>query len=367
MKSAFASAKVAGIQLTGIQFAAILLALGFHSAVLTAQQPTGDPDPSAIPVTVPLNAPQTGGPALSVRSDDILKSFEPAANEEYTLGAGDVISLDFPGHPDLTAAAKQTIGPDGRITLPVAGSVHIAGLSRGDAQAAIVKAMSDFYTDLNVTVRIESYASNHVRVLGYVQKPGEILFEGTPTLLGAISRAGMIAPTATTKENVVTNVGNGIPELCTIYRGNSDAIQVHLRSLLMSGNSLADMRLRRDDIIYVPEPKQAFVSVLGQVTKPGTIPLTADSTLTSILAQAGCCTEIGGFNPKIHIVQVATGNDIVVEYKKLMTLQGQKEYTLHSGDVIVIPISGFNKVAGIVTKISGVATMVSLAAIVGAG
>jgi polysaccharide export outer membrane protein len=127
------------------------------------------------------------------------------------------------------------------------------------------------------------------------------------------------------------------------------------------------MRLRRNDIVYVPQPEELFVSVLGQVTKPGTIPLTKQSTLTSILAEAGCCSDNGGFNPKIHIIQPSTQKDFQISYKDVMTLSGQQEYKLHSGDVIIVPWSGFSKFGSVVQKISGVATMVSLAAIVGAG
>jgi len=64
---------------------------------------------------------------------------------------------------------------------------------------------------------------------------------------------------------------------------------------------------------------------------------------------------------------LSDGKDIVVEYKKLLTLPGQEEYTLHPGDVIYVPVSGFNKVTGIMQKISPAATMISIAALVGAG
>ena len=303
-------------------------------------------------------------PTLTVRNDKALESFEPGLNEEYTLGAGDEITLDFPGRPEL--AGKHTVGPDGRITLPLVGAIHVADLSRDQAGAAVVAPLGKYYNDLTVTVKIDKYSSNRVRVLGYVQHPGEIPFEGTPSLLDAIGRAGLIAPQVTTG-GVASNVGSGIPETCTIYRGNTAAVTVNLRELLMTGNNLADMRLRRNDIVYVPQPKESFVSVLGEVGKPGTIPLTPESTLSSVLSQAGCCGEGGGFNPKIHIIQPSTGKEFDVQYNKVMTIAGQKEYTLHSGDVIVIPKTGLYKATWILQRISPVATMVSLAALVGAG
>jgi polysaccharide biosynthesis/export protein len=350
MKFAFPFANVAGA----------ILALGLSSIAGMAQLPAATVAPAMPAVSVAGSGQQNGDPALTVRSEKAVADAEPAANEEYTLGAGDQISLDFPNRPELTG--KHTIGPDGRITLPLVEPVHVAGLTRTEAGKAIIAALSTYYTDLTVTVGVENYASNHVRVLGYVLHPGEILFDDTPTLLNAISKAGLISPMMT-KDGVTTAIGSGIPEMCTIFRGGNTTYQVQLRTLLMSGNALADMRLRRNDIVYVPEPKEKFVSVLGEVLRPGTIALTPASTLTSILSEAGCCTEGGGFSPEIRIFQPSTGKEFKVKYKELMTLAGQSEYTLHSGDVILIPKTGFFKATYIFQRISPVTSLVGIAAI----
>jgi len=340
----------------------IALVLACISGSLAAQQPVEQVVPPAVPGITPSQQvnPLTGDPALVLRNEKAAADSEPAANEEYTLGAGDQITLDFPGRTELTGL--HTIGPDGRITLSLAGPVHIAGLTRVEAGDAIIKALSTFYTDLSVTVRIDKYTSNRVRVMGYVQHPGEISFDETPTLLNAISRAGLISPTVS-KEGVTTAIGSGIPEICTIYRGNSETYQVELRKLLMSGNDLADMRLRRNDIIFVPEPKEQFVSVIGEVTRPGTIPLTPASTLASVLAESGCCSEGGGFNPQIQIIQPSTGKTFKTTYKQLATLGGHNEYTLHSGDVIMIPKTGFFKATYVFNRISPVTSLIGLASV----
>lgn len=354
---------------TTLQIACAALAMGLGAASLSAQQPSQQPvDQPATVTTAPIAPPSSltpaDGPSLTIRDQKVLESFEPPLNEEYRLGAGDEIALDFPGHTEL--AGTHTIGPDGMITLNVAGSVRIADLTRDEASKAITDALTKFYVEPNVTVKINKYTANRVRVIGFVQHPGEIPFEGTPTLLDAIGRAGLISPQVTAN-GVPSNVGPSVPETCTIYRGNSTAVQVDLRQMLLTGNSLADMRLRRNDIVFVPEPKHLFVSVLGQVAKPGSVPLSAESTLTSVLADAGCCSADGGYNPRIHILQRSSGKDIVVEYKKLLTLGGQQEYTIHPGDVIFVPISGFNKTTGIIQKLSPIATMLTFAALFGAG
>jgi polysaccharide export outer membrane protein len=348
-----------------LQLTCAALAIGLSAAQLTAQSPAQQPDAAPAPASnLAATAVEPNDPTLTLRNQKALESFEPAADEEYRLGAGDEIALDFPGRPEL--AGIHTVGPDGMITLNVAGSVRIADLTREEAGKAIAAALSKYYTDPNVTVKIDKYTANRVRVIGYVQHPGEIPFEGTPTLLDAIGRAGLITPTVTAN-GVPNNIGPSVPETCTIYRGNSTAVQVDLRQMLLTGNALADMRLRRNDIVFVPEPKHLFVSVLGQVGKPGSIPLTPESTLTSVLAEAGCCSDNGGYNPKIHLLQRSSGKDIVVEYKKLLTLGGQQEYTVHPGDVIFVPVSGFNKATGVIQKLSPIATMLTFAALFGAG
>jgi polysaccharide export outer membrane protein len=131
----------------------------------------------------------------------------------------------------------------------------------------------------------------------------------------------------------------------------------------MSGNSLADLRLRRDDIVFVPEPHEQFVSVMGEVARPGIVALTPASTLVSVLAEAGCCGEGGGFKPKVHVIQPSTGKTFDVAYKDLMSIPGQKEFTLHPGDVIVIPKTGFFKSTYIFQRLSPLTAVAGIAAI----
>ena len=79
--------------------------------------------------------PEPPNPTLKPNPIDTLRSFQPGEDEEYRLGRGDEITVDFAGRPDLTA--KLVIGPDGRITLPLAGDVTMDGLTRMEAAKAI--------------------------------------------------------------------------------------------------------------------------------------------------------------------------------------------------------------------------------------
>lgn len=320
--------------------ASIGLALSLSAFSLLAQQ-----GPTA--VTAPDQV--AGTPQLKLSPEKQLKNFEPSADEEYALGAGDEISLDFPGRPELSK--KYIVGPDGRITLPIAGPMLVANLTRPAAAKAIVDALSADYTNLTVTVNIEKYGSNRVTVLGNVQHPGVLYFDTAPTLLDAVSRGGLQA-TPSNKD--------GLPDRCMIYRGNDQVLEVDLRALLRSGSATADIRLRRNDIIFIPSQADLFVTVLGEVKSPGAIPLTPESTLPSVLAQAGGLAEGAGTSPNVTIIEKSSNTSRVIRWKQLMTPGGISEVSLKPGDVIIIPQSGFYKVTYFLRQISPMTSLLSL-------
>ena len=291
------------------------------------------------------------GPQLQPNPLEALRNLEPAADEEYRLGKGDEITVDFAGRPDLQA--KLVVGPDGRITLPLAGDILLDGLTRGDAGKAIAAALDVYYDNLSVQVTVTKYTANRVLVLGAVTNPGEVAFEGTPSLLKALTRSGL----STNGANKVAE----IPERCAIYRGSDQVVWVQLRALVESGNPLADLRLRRNDVIFVPGNSERFVSVLGEVGHPGAVPLTSNSTLAAVLADAGGISEQAGNNAHIQIVDPVSGTSRVLTFKDVLNPAKSLEVTLKPGEIIFIPRSGFNKATYALQRLSPVFSLSTLA------
>jgi polysaccharide export outer membrane protein len=291
-------------------------------------------------------------PATELKQNPLamLKAFEVEADQPYQLGRGDEISVEVIGRPELTS--KHIIGPDGKITLPVAGSIMLADKTREEAAAAIQSALSPYYSGVTVSVGVDHYTSNHILLLGAVERPGLLVFDKTPTLLEVISRGGQLQTPSAMGAGVAAPLGTsapipmGVPEECMIYRGNATMVTVELRSLLEEGNPLANMRLKRDDVVFVPGPDK-YVSVLGMVVRPGTQRLEKKSTLPQLLAMAGGPTEKAGHYPDIQIIHRGTdkvpGKTQVISYKDVL---GPKplDLTLQSGDIIYVPESGFSRV-----------------------
>ena len=127
---------------------------------------------------------------------------------------------------------------------------------------------------------------------------------------------------------------------------------------------MADLRLRRDDVVYVPNGSERFVSVLGQVQHPGAVPLTSSSTLASILASAGGFTEPAGNKPHIQIVDPTTGTSRIISFNDVLNPSKSLEITLKPGQIIFVPQSGFYRATYSVERLSPVITA---AALIGVG
>ena len=297
---------------------------------------------------------QSADPVLKQNPLEALRQFEPSADEEYRLGKGDELLVDFAGRPEMQV--KPVVGPDGRITLPLAGNLVLAGLTRAEAAKTIATALSSYYANLDVQVSVTRYTANSVDVLGAVDHPGVVSFEGTPTLLGALTRSGL----ETDPKKVAQ-----LPERCAIYRGQDQVVWVELKALIDSGNPLADLRLRRGDVIYVPNGAERFVSILGEVQHPGPIPLLNNSTLASVLAGAGGFTEKAGNSPHIQIVDPASGTSRYVTFRDLLNPAKSLEVTLHPGEIIFVPRSGFNRATYILERLSPMMQLSTLSYMIG--
>lgn len=327
------------------------------SADFQEPQPSLNPPPASGSSRAPA-ANEPPDPQLKPNPIKVMRDFQPDADEEYCLGRGDEIEVSFAGRPDLQA--RLVIGPDGRVTLPLAGELALAGMTRTEAAKTIETALSTYYQNLVVQVSVTKYTANRVLVLGAVERPGQVSFEGQPTLLDALARAGM-------GQGPAARSSATIPERCAIYRGQDKVIWVELKKLVDSGNGLADLRLRRDDIVYVPSAAESYVSVLGAVQHPGAIRLTGQSTLASVLAEAGGFLDKAGNKPHIQIVDPESGVSRTISFNDVLDPARSREIVLKAGQIIYVPQTGFARVGYVLEKLNALITAGTFAAVSGGG
>lgn len=112
---------------------------------------------------------RTIGPPLNLSQ---LTIRQPA---DYLLGANDVISVTIPELRDgaLPQTISATVMSDGKIHLPMAGSINVGGLNLIDAQRKINDTYADgILEEPQATLVLETKATVGVLVLGQVDQPG---------------------------------------------------------------------------------------------------------------------------------------------------------------------------------------------------
>ena len=278
----------------------------------------------------------------------MLKQFDTAADEEYRLGDGDEISLDVWGRPELSG--KHQIGPDGRITLPVVGSVRIAGLTREEGAAAVVRASAKLYSNLSATIQVDHYTSNRIFLLGRVTNPGAILFDRSPTLLEAITRAGSLP---------VGGMGSEKAALtrCAVFRGRDQVAWIDLKALMNGGNLALNLQLRRDDIVYVPDADDQLIYVLGEVKTPGALHLTPDMSFMDALSRAGGPTEDAS-NNRIHLIRPGAELNREIKLDRLLRPDPTLNIALEEGDIIYVPKSKIGKIGYLLQRLGTISGLV---------
>jgi protein involved in polysaccharide export with SLBB domain len=101
---------------------------------------------------------------------------------------GDQLVIKFYLSPEFNKTV--TVGPDGNISLPVAGVVRTAGLTPAQLAAVLNKAYQQELRDPNVSVHILGTPGRQIYVGGEVGHPGAFPLLPGMTALQAISTAG---------------------------------------------------------------------------------------------------------------------------------------------------------------------------------
>lgn len=112
---------------------------------------------------------------------------ESAATTSPTLQPGEKIRVTVFGEDRLSG--EYEIDPAGFVSLPLAGTVKAAGLSKQELERSLSKKFSgEYLRDPKVTVDVTSFRPFYI--LGEVTKPGEFTFKSGLNVMSAIAIAG---------------------------------------------------------------------------------------------------------------------------------------------------------------------------------
>ncbi len=166
----------------------------------------------------------------------------------YLIQPGDVLQVTV--LEDETLNQQSLVLPDGRISVPLAGSVQAAGRTVQSIESTIANQLSsNFAVPPNVFVSVVSVEEPEdvlfdIFVLGQVADPGVKEIEVGTTLLQAIALGGGLDPFAARKRIQLRRTDASGQE--KLYLFNYDAVE-------RGGAILTMITLREGDVIIVPE------------------------------------------------------------------------------------------------------------------
>lgn len=188
---------------------------------------------------------------------------------EYTLVAGDQLDIVVSSAPELSRTL--TVGPDGRVVMPMSRPIMAAGRTFGQVQSELMAELGKQLRDPTLAVTPRAYSPEQIFVGGQVGQPGTYTLPGRIGAIEAIFMAGGFGPGAKTKDVAI---------LRRAPNGGMMARSVNIRGGILNIREYNDnLQLRRGDIIYVPRTTLAEVGSFVQALRQ-TLPVDANISYT---------------------------------------------------------------------------------------
>jgi polysaccharide export outer membrane protein len=250
-------------------------------------------------------------------------SLEPT----YRVGSGDVLEVAVRNEPELSRA--PTVQTTGAIFLPRAGEVPVAGLTTTEiAERISSRLAAPGKPAPEVSVRVKEYQSQFVWVRGEVLYPGRKPLRAGTRLVDALLDAGGFTPRSSGEVVVERKAG-------TFADGS------HTRTFRFEGGPPSPeemqnlgLRLQSGDVVSVGT--QNWVSVAGEVARPGRYPLEAGMTVTRLVESAGGLSRFASSKVTLRHGGATAESDTEVDLKAIRDGQAQ-DPALAPGDQVIVP------------------------------
>jgi polysaccharide export outer membrane protein len=253
----------------------------------------------------------------------------PATVGDYEVGPGDVIEVAVYGNDDLSRI--PTVKTDGSISLPLLGEVQVAGLTIAEVQRKITNLLAkDYLVNPQVEVKVRDYNSQYVSVVGDVNSPGRKPIRGRMRLIDVLIEAGSFKATASGQVMITRTDGE--------FEGGQRSITVRISSSSSpSAQDLVNLELPLKNGDIITALPKAFVTVDGEVNRPGRYAIESDLTVTGAISLAGGLTRFGSNGVKVRRTDAQTGKATILEVDLKDVRNGKKpDVPLLANDVISV-------------------------------
>jgi polysaccharide biosynthesis/export protein len=253
----------------------------------------------------------------------------PEDFSKLTLNSGFLLSMTVYDMPEISGELR--VDESGNVDVPMAGELHVKGMTLPQAKLAIQQKLTDAQILKNPKINLDvaQYSGDNVTILGEVGAPGRVQLLAPHSLSDVLGMVGGETQLAGDTIEIRRTV-DGVPQTQEVKYSRS------------SGNSdeIKSFMIQPGDTISIP--RAGIVYVMGAVNRPGGYVMQEDGKLnvTQALSLA-YGTTINAAVGSIRIVRKDSEgklHEIPVPFGAIT--KGKKEpIVLQAEDMVYVPVS----------------------------
>ena len=299
--------------------------------------------------------------------------------DAYLLGPGDVLELKLFDAPELSGNIE--VLNDGTASLPLLGNVRLTGLTLSQSSYWLTGLYRRQLLRPDLLLRVVRPRPIRVALVGEVERPGlyslttsettqteggpTTTISGLPTVVDAVQKAGGITQNADLRAVVLQRRLPGDPP--SYKRASLDLLE-----LIQQGDQLQNPFLFDGDTIRIGRasqpvaesielasanlsPQQITVNVVGEVERPGSVNLQANTPLVQAVLAAGGPKSWRANKGYVELVRINRNGSATRARFTLNLSQGasnQNNPPLRDGDTVVVNRSTLALTSDAITAVS---------------
>lgn len=341
-----------------------------HSAT-TAKPPTTAQSPADKTPTAKSPAAQPIG--ISRPSNPLIQE------DAYILGPGDGLQVKFLGGDtkDPLSGPVEVLS-DGTVSLPLLGSVRLTGLTLSQATLWLQALYKRQLLRPELQLTLSRPRPLRVALVGEVERPGvytltssessnteaKVSISGLPTLVDAIQKAGGVTSEADLRQVILRRRLPG--EAATYRRTKVDLLALVLEGdqvqnpILFDGDTIKLTRAE-EPVIEASElaattlaPRQITVNVVGEVERPGPVPVPANTPLVQAVLAAGGTKSWRANISRVQLVRINRNGSVTRQAFPLdldAPASADRNPPLRDRDTVVVSRSTYAKLSDAITAV----------------
>lgn len=243
--------------------------------------------------------------------------------EDYVIGGGDLVRVSIFEAPDLSIETR--VSARGSVTMPLLGTVAIAGLSVCKAEQQVERLYREKYLqDPHVTIFVREQFGSKITMMGALKKPGTYDFYASMSLMDVLAMAEGLSDRAGRSVQIRRKADDGAGTISLI---------IDLDQMIKDGREDLNVGIKGGDMVYVPEAGSVYVD--GAVRKAGAYPIRQEMSVQEAIVTAGGLQSFANAKD-IKLVRYLGKGKREVARMSLEDLQTQKTHVLKVRDRDII-------------------------------